>query len=211
MSELFAAELTVCVDAGSLPGYLALAPTLALQREFDIAVSWLPLTAGLQGLSDRQPNAAADDPLAEYKARRQAARDSWAGRELERDCGRLGLDVEAGARRFDSTMASMGLLYVNRSGGDAAGYLERVFERGFRQQADIGSLEEIAAIVGNGGFADYAAGAGKAELQALQDTLMEAGIFASPAYVHADERFHGRQHLPLLRWYLGGRTGTPPI
>lgn len=202
MSTLFANTLTICIDAGNLSGYLALAPTLALLREFDVSVGWLPLTAPLQVLSSRQPGEAAIDPLAAYKARRALAREKWTQRELERDCARLGISIEQGARQFDASLAGMGLLFVAARGGDIPDYLDRVYRRAYRDGADIDRLAEIAGLVADDAFRAFVATSGRDALDSVQHQLLEAGVFISPAYVYDGEVFQGRQHLPLLAGLL---------
>ena len=106
--------LTVCVNFGELAGYLAVEPTRVMSRDSSIRVDWLPLTTSLSGFSGKTPSEEADDPMAEYKARRRRARERYAWRELERDCDRLNLSVEQGSRSFDSTLAATGLLWVRK-------------------------------------------------------------------------------------------------
>ena len=206
MSELFSTNLTVCIDAGNLSGYLALAPTVALVSESGVEVGWLPMTSPLQRLSARQPDEPTNDPLAGYKARRAAAREKWARRELERDCERLDITVDNGARRFDSSLAGMGVLFLNEHGGDIASYLTRVYVRAFREGADIEQVDEIARLVGDDDFRVYAGSTGGLELESLQGRMLKAGVFSSPAYVVKGEVFQGRQHLPLLRSKLKDAT-----
>ena len=202
MTELFSHRLTVCIDAANLSGMLALAPTLALVQELSVDTRWLPLTAPLQKLSSRKPDEPAVDPLSAYKARRARAREMWARSELARDCERLGIGIEAGQRRFDGRPAGMGMLYLDRQGGDIPAWLGKVYDRAFRRGADVSQLNEIVGIIDDDEFEAYAEGGGPEELEALQDALLEAGVFSSPAYVLGGEVFQGRQHLPLIRDYL---------
>jgi 2-hydroxychromene-2-carboxylate isomerase len=203
-------KLTVCIDVASLPSYVALPSILAMRDEFRLEIEWQPLTGGLSRLSARRPDEDSDDPLAQYKARRQKARDTWAARELQWECDRLGITTELGGRRIDSSIGALGTLYVAQSGGDVAAYLERAFAHVFRDGA---SLEEsdVHALIGDDGFHSFASGDGNAQLDALQAELLEGGIYASPAFVLEGEIFQGRQHFPLIRWQLSGRIGSPPV
>jgi len=198
MTALFEEHLTVCIDAANLSGFLALAPTLALIEASGVAVGWLPLTTGLDRLSARQPGLAADDPLAAYKARRAAAREAWAKRELERDCERLGISVELGERHFDARCAGMGLMFLNARGGDVPGYLERVYQCAYVDGKNVSTIATIATLLGDADFEAYVESGGYEELESLQRRLLDSGVFSSPAYVVNGEVFQGRQHLPLL-------------
>jgi hypothetical protein len=40
--------------------------------------------------------------------------------------------------------------------------------------------------------------------------VFEAGIFGVPGYELEGEYFFGREHLPMVRWILGGRNGNAP-
>ena len=43
------------------------------------------------------------------------------------------------------------------------------------------------------------------------DDLTARGVNSAPTFVVGDELFRGRQHLPMIRWILGGRAGPGPI
>lgn len=210
MTELFANKLTVCIDCGNLSGYLALAPTRAILDELDLEVGWLPMTSPLQKLSSQQPDEPKVDPLAVYKARRALAREKWAHSELERDCERLGISIRNGARQFESSLAGIGLMFVSEQrGGDVGAYLEQVYRRAFQDGADIEKLDEIVSLVGDETFRTYAQTSGRKALDVLQDQLLEAGVFSSPAYVLDGEVFQGRQHLNLIASYLRRDSRRP--
>ena len=44
----------------------------------------------------------------------------------------------------------------------------------------------------------------------MQQRIFEAGIFGVPGYVVEGEYYWGREHLPRVRWILGGRRGPAP-
>ena len=69
-------------------------------------------------------------------------------------------------------------------------------------------LEQAGADVA--GFASFLAGEGRAEHDAMQPAIFDAGIFGVPTYVIDGEIFFGREHLPRIRWMLGGRRGPAP-
>ena len=60
------------------------------------------------------------------------------------------------------------------------------------------------------GFAEYAAGQGRRLHDALQASLHPAGLFGVPSYVIDGQIFFGREHLPAVRWFLGGCDGPAP-
>ena len=60
---------------------------------------------------------------------------------------------------------------------------------------------------GFGGFVDSE----RCALIDRTDVLLEQGLLSAPAFVLEEEIFHGREHLPLIRWMLEGSGGTPPV
>lgn len=210
MNGLLASGITVCIDIADLPSFVAFEPTVRLLRDFPVPVNWLPLGGGLARLSARQPSSSDDDPLAAYKARRARARETWAERELARNCERLGIDPAQGARSFDSTVAGVGLLYASQAGEDEIEFLRRLFQEAWVRGAPIEDAAFVATLFDSPGFEEYVANEGVAEFERLQGELLDAGVFNSPAYVLDGEVFQGRQHLPVIRWKLGGAEGIPP-
>ena len=208
-------QLTIHLDLSSLNGFLALEPTLDLVEEMVVPARWLPVSGILGRLSSQQPNAATDDPLAQYKARRASARSQFEQREHHRNCQRLGITEEQGARNFDAEQVHIGLLYVNQLDIDPRDYIRGVYQAVFVQDKSLQTPDEVAELlqvlgIDAAGIMDYLK-VGQAALSELQERLLEQGIFDSPAYLYRGERYHGRQHLPLLRWYVEGSKGTPPV
>ena len=60
------------------------------------------------------------------------------------------------------------------------------------------------------GFRQFLSGEGKDLHDEMQAKIYGAGIFGVPSYVVGGELFFGREHLPLLRWLLSGRSGPAP-
>ncbi len=205
--------LTLCVDFNSLTTYLALTETRRLVDDMQVEVHFLPLVRAPHRFSIPINN---DDPLAGYKARRARARKMFADRELQRNCERLGISVDQGGIAFDPTHAAVGLLWLKQIQANAENYwhyTEAVFSAAFRGQKpmeDVSLIRDLLAQVhlSTTGFSDFVA---TNNLRRIQEELLESGIFDSPAYHYEGERFQGRQHLPLLRWLMGGRQGPPPV
>jgi 2-hydroxychromene-2-carboxylate isomerase len=67
-------------------------------------------------------------------------------------------------------------------------YHDRVFERFWRRQLDIENLEALEAVRREGGgnaagFADYLAGEGRREHDAVQEAAHEKGVFGVPSFI----------------------------
>ena len=208
-------ELVIFIDLSGINGFLALSPTLALIDDLtdQIDISWLPVSGIASRLSNKQP--AATDTLAVYKARRFKARQDFERQELRRNCERLGISETQGSSTFDPTYAHLGLLCLNEKRLDPRQYIHKVFDRFFREDRDVQSESVIADLLISQGipvdeFREFTI-TGKAALETLEDQLLEQGIFESPGYLLNGERYHGRQHLPLIRWYLTGKNGVAPV
>lgn len=209
-------QLTVCVDFSDLGSFLAVEPTRTLGEDTAVHVDWLPLAVGVDSYPGQTRKADPDDPLAEYKARRGRAREQYYLRELERNCDLLDLSVTQASRKYDYTVARLGMLWVRKCKMDPGVYIREAFELAYRQDltvddpANIENLLDRCNIPANG-FSEYCESAGPTELESLQTVLMDEGIFRSPGYLYKGECFLGREHLPLIRWYLSGQKGPPPV
>ncbi len=205
-------KLVIGIDLGSLACFCALAPTTLLLAEIGAAVEWLPLVRE-RAVSNADGSMKVDeeDPLAAYKARRQHARDRWAARELVRNCEHLGISVDQGSRRFDATALNLGLLFLSTSGGDCRDYLQRAFRAAFVDGDDVEDAERVAGLVADARFAGFLQDAGEQRLWDVSASLNEQGLVVAPGFVCDGEVFQGRQHLPMIRWIMEGRQGTPPV
>ncbi|XOV87895.1 MAG: hypothetical protein ACFHX7_23555 [Pseudomonadota bacterium] len=202
-------KLVIGIDLGGLASYLALGSVITLLDETGVEAVWQPLVR--ESAASEAASIDGEDPLAAYKARRQRARDQWAARELARNCERLGIGIARGGRRFDATLLNLGLLLVRATGGDCQAYLQRAFRAAFVDGDDVENLARVAELVAAAGFADFCEDHGKRQLRDESAALNEQGLVVAPGFVCDGEVFQGRQHLPMIRWIIQGRQGTPPV
>jgi 2-hydroxychromene-2-carboxylate isomerase len=209
--------LTICLNFDSLDTYVGLAPILDLARDLLVPVNLLPLV--LQQADKRQQAETQNDPLAVYKARRAAARSRYAERELVRNCQQLGIDVAMGARRFDASAGAIGLLWLRSQSASQSAlwqFVEAAFLAAYTSDAglDEETVEHLLAESAQQSASPFSDPAAKQQLHeqlgVLQQTLLDHGIFDSPAFYYQGELMQGRQHLPRLRWLLEGASGPSP-
>ena len=201
-------RVAVCVDFKSPQAYLALEPTRALEARLGVRFDWRPLI--VPALTLPRAARAADD----RGARHRRMRSEYLARDLARYAAVRGLELGDVYRSPDTALASLGLLYLRRRAPSRAGdYVGRVFELVWKHGADVADPAVVEKALGAdaSGFRDYAASDGPRELAESQGELAEAGALSVPAYLLHGEVFLGRQHLPMVEWLLGGRTGAPPI
>jgi 2-hydroxychromene-2-carboxylate isomerase len=91
-----------------------------------------------------------------------------------------------------------------------------VFELEWQRGADLAKAETIDGALREAGLAPadfraFGAADGPSRLAALREELDGLGLYTVPAYLVGGEPFLGRQHLPMVEWLLGGRTGPAPI
>ncbi|MDZ7684685.1 MAG: hypothetical protein U5O39_06480 [Gammaproteobacteria bacterium] len=201
-------SITICLSLGQFASFCAFAPALTFIDDFGLDVDWRALPPSPRPVT---PAPLPDDPLAEYEERRKQARDQWARREFERDCERLGLDVDRTPRSVDATAGDAGLQFVADHGGDVRRYAEGAFHRAFVEGRALAAPRDISDLVDASGFEVWVEREGQARLAAVESELGEAGVFAAPAFILEGEVFQGRQHFPLMRWIVSGREGPPPV
>ncbi len=208
-------QLTTYLHFGSLSSWLSLAPVRQLQAETNVDVALVPMLATIGNVVGRVD---ADDPLADYKARRSRAKHLAAAEEHNRMCELLGISRQAGLRSPDPLMASMGLLWLNTvsvSFSQKLDYCGYAYKQIFVDAAADTDPGLITRILGEMGLAadgfDGFAMEQEPVFKADDATLLDKGILYAPAFVLDGEIFHGRQHFPLMRWLITGEEGPPPV
>lgn len=218
--------LIAYLDFKSPYAYLANAPTWALEREFGIEVDFRPLTLDIPSFLGSAKVSERGAVLEQSRTPAQWQRVRYAYADAKRYARARGMTVYGPRKIWNSAVAGMGLLWLRpcaerRRGGRAEAraalrrYMALVYERFWRRALDIESPAAIAAVIAEAGgdaagFCGWIDREGRARHDALQAALHPAGLFGVPSYVVGGEIFFGREHLPAIRWLLGGRRGPPP-
>ena len=186
-------EITVYIDYKSPYAYLAIGPTLGLQNEYDVRFEWLPYVLEI--------------PLylgsVEERNEHQWRRVRYSYMDARRLANRRGLIVRGPKKIFDSSLASMGLLFAKRQNVFAA-YNALTFERFWRRELDIEDRAAVQGVLDEAGantrdlFA-YFDREGRRELDGVMDDAHRLGVFGVPTFVLDGELFWGADSLPLLR------------
>ena len=191
---------------------MALGPTLAIADETGTAVDWRPFH-----LKPRPPRKEAD-PTSRGARHRQARADyrRW---ELDFYARQQGIEWVYPEEELDSFAANAGLAWMKRQDAGLSqcdAYVRHMFAEvwaGRMDPADRGAVEAaIVAAGGDGaGFQRFLDQHADAELTSVADQVRALGAGDVPAYVIGDELYIGRAHLPVIRWWLGGQVGDPPV
>jgi len=205
-----AAPLTVLLDVRHPLAYLALHPTLALAESLSLEVNWLPFTVP----SLRPPSAA--QPGDDRGIRHRRYRAQALAREIDTYANAQGLVVRDFYRDGDTGPANLGWLWVRaRHPARLPAYLVELFRSYWCLELDPSSVEQVAGLLDGleldgPGFSAWSAAEGSGAVEALQAEIREQGLYQVPGYWLEDEVFYGRQHLPMIRWILSGRSGPTP-
>ncbi len=204
--------LVVHIDFKSPQARLALGPTLAVAEQTGAAIDWRPFH--LKPRPERQEA----DP-ASRGARHRRARANYRRWELDFYAGRQGIEWVCPEAELDSFVANAGLAWMKRlnaSPSQCDAYVSRVFTEAWAGRMDLSDRDAVVAVIASAGvdgagfghFLDQQAGV---ELARAADEVRALGAGDVPAYVIGGELYIGRAHLPVIRWWLGGQVGEPPV
>lgn len=208
--------LIVYMDIKSPYAFIAKDPTCRMADELGIQIDWRPLTLNIPSYLgsarlDEKGKVASSERTPE-----QWAKVKYAYRDARRYAAELGCALRGTEKIWDTAIAHMGFWWAKEQ-GDAIlrAYLDHVYPRFWVRDFDAEDVAVVAAALQTAGadtdgFADYVQGEGRTFHDATQLAVFEAGIFGVPGYVLEGEYFFGREHLPMIRWILGGREGAPP-
>lgn len=210
-SKIDEARLSVMLDLRHPLAYLALHPTIALGRDFALDINWLPVRVPpLRAPSSPGPD---DDRGLRHRRHRAQA----IAREIDVYAAAQGLVLREFYRDADPTAAYAGWLWLREHQPERlVDYLAAVFRDYWALELDPASPEATARLIARLGLDARAFEAwflehGSAREAALSRELLAHGVAGAPCYVVDGEVFLGRQHLPMIRWILEGRSGPGPI
>ncbi|MCB1691396.1 MAG: DsbA family protein [Pseudomonadales bacterium] len=209
-------RLTVYIDYKSPYAFVAKDPTYALEQQFGIEIDWLPLTLNIGSYLGTAKKDDSGKVVENNRSPRQWAAVKYAYMDARRYAAARGLVLKGTQKIWDSSIAAIGMLFAKASGHDALKrYTDIVYERFWRRELDIedvGVIESVLVEAGvdTAGFRDYLGGEGRRLHDLIQEEILDAGLFGVPSYVIDGEMYFGREHLPRVRWHLGGKRGPLP-
>ncbi len=207
--------LLVYVDIKSPYAFIAIKPTLALERELGIAFEWRPLTLDIPSFLGAAKKSGGE-VVESRRSPRQWQAVRYAYRDARRYAERQGYVLKGTEKIWDSSIANMGISWVMQHARPRlAAYFAAVYPPFWRRELDIENPAVISqclhlAGVSSTGFQAYCDGEGRRQHDALQLQLHQSGIYGVPTYVIDQEPLFGREHLPYVRWHLQGRHGPAP-
>lgn len=209
------APLIVYVDIKSPYAFVAIQSIEALERQLNLLFDWRPLTldiASYLGSAKKKSGKVVEST----RSASQWASVKYAYRDARRYAERQGHVLKGTEKIWDSSLANMGISWTCTHARERLSeYFAQVYPPFWRRELDIEDLAVIErCLVQAGvpveGFARYVVEDGKVQHDALQSALHPAGIYGVPTFVVDELVLFGREHLPLLRWFLTGREGPAP-
>ncbi|MBX6369375.1 MAG: DsbA family protein [Rhodospirillales bacterium] len=185
--------VTLYIDYKSPYAFVAKAGAYALEEDYDVSLRWLPYTLNipsyLGSVEDRTPH--------------QWRRVKYSYMDARRFANKQGLTLRGPQKIYDSRLAGIGMLYAQRAGVFRR-YNDIVFERFWKRELDIESLDALSAVLAEAGadpsgFRAFAEGPGGEEHDRIRAEAEEAGVFGVPMFVVDGELFWGGDRLPQVR------------
>ncbi|WP_298303308.1 DsbA family protein [uncultured Erythrobacter sp.] len=208
----------VYTDIKSPYGFVAIEPTLALERELGVQFDWRPLTLNIPSYLGSARKSQGEIVASKGRSKRTWKAIKYSYMDARRYAERQGHILRGTEKIWDSVLLNVAMMWVCATARERLPeFLTYVFPLFWNRDLDIEDLAVVEACleacgVSSAGFANYASGdgEGRAQHDALQPQLHEHGIYGVPTYVLGGEPLHGREHLPLIRWALSGREGPAP-
>ncbi len=190
-------------DYKSPYAYLAQQATDELESDLGIVIERLPYTLDVPSyLGDARLDDGGNDVVGTRSAH-QWRRVRYAYMDCRREAARRGLVIRGPRKIFDSSVAHVGFLWAARA-GRIHPFHDRVFERFWKRELDIGDIEAVTreletAGVQTAGFDAFLAGEGRALHDRIRAEAEAKGIFGVPSYLVGDELFWGNERIARVR------------
>ena len=210
------APLIVYIDIKSPYAFVAIQPTLALERELGQQFDWRPYTLDIPSYlgSARKEKGQVVESSGRSPRIWNAIR--YAYRDARRYAEAQGFVLKGTEKIWDSSLANIGILWVSREDRDRLpDYLNAVYPAFWRRELDIEDSDVVkrcieTAGVSSQGFDAFASGSGRSMHDAILTQRFDIGMYGVPTYVIDGDVLFGREHIPYLRWRLTGAVGSPP-
>ena len=209
-------ELTVYIDVKSPYAFIALEPTLALERELSLHFKWFPLTLDIPSYLGSAKKNDAGQIVENNRTKSQWSGVKYAYKDARRYAALQDRTLLGTQKIWDSSLANISISWVSeKDRTKLPTYLMNLFTPFWKRELDIEDINKISEIlksidIDTSGFEVYARESGKREHDLLQASFQKQGIFGVPTYQFTDEFLFGREHLPYIKWRLTGQLGDPP-
>ncbi|MEA2626317.1 MAG: hypothetical protein QOD06_2362 [Candidatus Binatota bacterium] len=198
-------------DYKSPYAYLAEEETRRVERDLGVVFDSIPYTLDIPSYLGRAEVDDRGHVISEERTGHQWRRVRYAYMDCRREAARRGLVIRGPRKIFDSSLAHVGFLWARRH-GDPRPYHDAVFERFWRRELDLESVDAIEAALESsgvpaGGFRDFLAGDGRVEHDRIRADAEARGVFGVPSYLIGDELFWGNERIGRVRERIEAALG----
>jgi 2-hydroxychromene-2-carboxylate isomerase len=202
--------VTVYSDYKSPYAYLAKDPAYELAREYRVRLDWRPYILDIPSYLGSARVDAHGQVIEEARNAHQWRRVRYSYMDCRRQARKQGLVIRGTQKIWDSRLAAAGMLQALRHGGEVfRRYHNTVFDRFWRRDLDIESLDTIAEVLSDAGGDHLAFRSGHvallSEVASVNREAETLGIFGVPTFVLDGEIYWGREHLPDIAGMLERR------
>lgn len=199
--------ITVYTDYKSPYAYLAKDLAYALERDCAVRLQWRPYILDIPSYLGSARVDAAGEVLDEARNAHQWRRVRYSYMDCRRQARKRGLTIRGTQKIWDSVLAAAGMLFAQRAGEAVfRRYHDLVFERFWRRELDIESIEALAGVLSECGAdgTGFAAASGplREEVAVISRAAEAEGVFGVPTFVLDGEIYWGSEHLPDIRNFL---------
>ena len=181
-------EVKMYSDFKSPFAYLAFEPGLALEKRYQVKVSWKPFQLRIKDKGQRSI-------YSEYKTR-------YSYLDARRWAKPRGLVIRSQLKVYDTRIALIGGLFAQKH-GQLLPFNLKVYELFWKRELVPDDADQVAALVANFGlsadeYRGYLASEGAVEYDRLQEEAAADHIFGVPIFVFENEPFWGYDRIPML-------------
>ena len=181
--------LIVYLDVKSPYSFISVKPTLALEGELGVRFDWRPYTLDIPSYlgSARKERGAVVESSGRSPKIWNAIR--YAYRDARRYAEKQGYVLKGTEKIWDSSIANMGILFVNLYFRDRIPhYLEAIYPSFWRRELDIEDIDVVKRCLEDAGveptgFDDFVSGEGKKMHDDILTHRFDAGMYGVPTYV----------------------------
>jgi len=181
-------EVKMYSDFKSPFAYLAFEPGLALEKRYQVKVSWKPFQLRIKDKGQRSI-------YSEYKTR-------YSYLDARRWAKPRGLVIRSQLKVYDTRIALIGGLFAQKH-GQLVPFNLKVYELFWKRELVPDDADQVATLVANFGlsadeYRGYLASEGAVEYDRLQEEAAADHIFGVPIFVFENEPFWGYDRIPML-------------
>ena len=208
--------MIVYLDVKSPYAYLAKDPTRELERDFGISVDWRPFTLDIPSFLGSAKIHESGRVIEQNRTQSQWDAVRYAYMDTKRYARLRDIKIYGPRKIWDTSLVHIGWLWAAQHGRQALDrFLDVVYERFWTRELDVESVDAIEssmrqAAIPTTCFGSYSSDRGRELHDQLRADAVDRGVFGVPTFAVDEELFFGREHLPYIRWILGGRVGNAP-